>query len=82
MSDLTITTTIPANETLTIIGTQNLAPSGAWEIPLSNICTYTASDDGMGTSPPLSDKAVRLVNSILAAAIPEHAIRRDPNEDF
>jgi hypothetical protein len=82
MSDARIATLMPANETITIIGTQNLTPSNSWEMPTTNICTYTASEEGIGPSAPLSDGAIRLVNSILAAAIPERAILRDPNEDF
>jgi hypothetical protein len=82
MSNLRIAIPLPANETVTIIGTQNLAPSGSWELPTTNICTYTASEEGLGPSAPLSEGAVRLVNSILARVIPERAILRDPNEDF
>ena len=82
MTDLRITMGMPTNGIVTIIGTQNLAPSNSWALPTTNICTYTASDEGCGPSAPLSDGAVRLVNSVLAVSIPERVILRDPNEDF
>jgi hypothetical protein len=82
MTEIRIAAPILPSETMTIIGTQNLTPSSSWPLPTTTICTYTVSDDGIGISGPLSDGAVRLVNSVLAAAIPECAILRDPNEDF
>ena len=33
-------------------------------------------------SAPLSAGAIRVVNSVLSARVPESAIRRDPNGDF
>jgi hypothetical protein len=82
MPDIKIEMTMPASETITINGPENLAPSNAWKLPTTSICTYTAVEEGVGPSAPLSDGAVRLVNSILNTAIPERAILRDPNEDF
>ena len=82
MTEMRVAALLPPSETITIIGTQNLAPSSSWELPTTNICTYTASDEGIGPSSPISDGSVRLVNSVLAAVIPERAILRDPNEDF
>lgn len=82
MSNFKMTSPIRAGETVTLIGTQNLTPSNSWAMPTTSICTYTASDEGLGPSFPLSDGAVRVVNSVLVAAIPERAILRDPNEDF
>ena len=82
MSNLNLPASARLGETITIIGTQNLTPSNSWPMPATSICTYTVADEGPGISAPLSDGAVRLVDSILAAVIPEKAIRRDANEDF
>jgi len=82
MTEVKIAAPLPASETMTIIGTQNLSPSSSWALPTTGICTYTASEDGVGVSGPLSDGTVKLVNSVLEAAIPERAMLRDPSEDF
>jgi hypothetical protein len=82
MTEIRIAAQLPASGTMTIVGTQNLAPSSSWPLPTTTICTYTASEDGAGISDPLSAGAVMLVNSVLAAAIPERAILRDPGEGF
>jgi hypothetical protein len=68
--------------TMTFSDTQNLVPPESSAPPSVSVCTYTSSEPVLGHSSPMSEGAVRLVNSALSAVIPERAILRDANEDF
>ena len=67
---------------VTIVGSQNMAPAASWAMPTSNVCSYTAPGENMSTCSPLSEGAIRLGNSLLTAYVPEDAILRDTTEGF
>jgi hypothetical protein len=84
MPDVRFSPSIPMSEStsVTFVGTSNLIPPESGGLPSYGVCSYTVPGESGGISPPLSESAVRVGNSVLSAHVPEHAILRDPSEDF
>ncbi len=52
-----------------------------YDYVISTSSSYTSPVEGL-PSKPLSAGAIRLVNSVVGACVPESAIKRDMNGDF
>jgi hypothetical protein len=74
---------MPVSESTSMnVVVSNLALPSSNARPTYSVCSYTAPGESMSRCAPLSESAVRLGNSLLAALVPEQAIRRDGDEGF
>jgi hypothetical protein len=74
---------MPVSESTTMnVIVSNLTPPDRNLTPTYSVCSYTLPSESAEYSVPLSERAVRLGNSLLNAAVPESAILRDGDEGF
>ena len=89
MSELKPQPPLPTGQSTTIVGVSNfVTPADPFrQLPTYGVTSYTVANVGLPTdtgapSQPLSAGAVRVVNSVLNARVPENSILRDNDEDF
>ena len=80
---------LPTSQSTTIVGVSNfVTPADPFrQLPTYGVTSYTVANVGVPTdmgapSQPLSAGAIRVVNSVLTARVPESSILRDSDEDY
>jgi len=73
---------VSGSTSITIVGVSNLTPADPRALRPYGVMSYTVPSENTAPSPPLSEGAVQVGNSLLNARVPESAILRDEAEDF